>query len=466
MLEDGSVLISTGELLHPGEVRLAPGETLETPVAHAAYSAKGLAGLSRATHAHVRRSSVEWPQAATGRPVTLNTWEGNYFDHDVPRLMRQADAAASLGIERFLLDDGWMKARDHERAGLGDWQTDRRKYPDGLGPLIAHVRELGMQFGLWVEPEMVNPDSDLYRTFPAGVLHTQGRPLLTGRRQLVLDLGRAEIADRIFADLDVLLRDHPISALKWDMNRDLIAAGDAEGRPAYRRHVLATWGLMDRLRRAHPSVEIESCASGGGRADYGVLARTHRVWASDCTDALERLSIQRGLGRLLPPELIGAHVSASPNHQTGRVHTIGFRAAVALFCHLGVELNPLSLSEDERLELAGWIALHKRLRPLLHDGLHQAGPDVDGRSVRGVVARNGERAAFLVAQERMPIRRVPAPQCFPGLIGDARYRVTAPAPQRTTVSPLVLSGGFLEAGGVCLPVMEPETALVLEVERV
>ena len=465
-LEDGSLLISSGELLHPGEVILRAGESYETPVAHAAYSSAGLSGISRATHAHVRGAVVAWPEAAPARPVTLNTWEGNYFDHDVERLMRQADAAQRLGIERFLLDDGWMKARDHDRAGLGDWQADRRKYPDGLGPLIAHVRGLGLQFGLWVEPEMVNPDSDLHRAFPDAVLHTRGRKLTTARRQLVLDLGRDEIAERIFRDLDLLLTEHPIAALKWDMNRDLIAAGGADGRPSYRRHVLATWALMDRLRQAHPSVEIESCSSGGARADYGVLARTHRVWASDCTDALERLSIQRGLSRLLPPELIGAHVSASPNHQTGRRHRLGFRAAVAMFFHLGVELDPLGLSDEEFGELAAWIALHKRLRPLLHGGVHQAGPAIDGRSLRGVVDRDASRGVFLVAQESMPTRRLPAPQRVPGLDRASRYRVTAPGPQVTGIETTVISGGLLGSAGLCLPVMEPESAVVLEFERV
>ena len=465
LLEDGSILIATGELLHPGEMRLPPGESVATPVAYAAYSAEGLAGISRATHAHVRDAIVHWPEDAAERPVTLNTWEGNYFDHDVPRLMRQADAAAQLGIERFLLDDGWMKARDHDRAGLGDWQTDPRKYPEGLGPLIAHVRGLGMQFGLWVEPEMVNPDSDFHRAFPHAVLHTEGRQLLTARRQLVLDLGREEIAERIFGDLDALLGQYRISALKWDMNRDLIAASGVDGRPAYRKHVLATWALIDRLRRAHPSVEIESCASGGGRADYGMLARTHRVWASDCTDALERLSIQRGLSRLLPPELIGAHVSASPNHQTGRRHTLGFRSAVALFYHFGVELNLLDLSAEEASELGEWIGLHKRLRPLLHHGVHEAVAAIDGRSLRGVVGADRAHGVFLLAQETMPIRRVPAPQRFAGLDPDTHYRLTVPRPQRTGIEPMVLAGGFLMSSGICLPVMEPESAIVLELRR-
>jgi alpha-galactosidase len=466
VLEDGALLISTGELLQAGEVRLAPGERLQTPVAHAGFSSEGLSGLSRALHAHVRADVVSWPEAEAARPVTLNTWEGNYFDHDLDRLKRQADAAQRLGIERFLLDDGWMRGRDHERAGLGDWSAEPRKYPDGLGPLISHVRVLGMQFGLWVEPEMVNPDSDLFRAFPDAVLRTEGRRLVEGRRQLVLDLGREEIAARIFDDLDALLRAHPIAALKWDMNRDLIAASGRDGAAAYRRHVQAAWGLIDRLRAAHPSVEIESCASGGGRADYGVLARTHRVWASDCTDALERLSIQRGLSRWLPPELMGAHVSASPNHQTGRLHTIGFRAAVALFFHFGVEMDPLTLTSAETEALGGWITLHKRLRPLLHGGLHQGAMTSDGRSLRGVVSADRAQAAYLVAQEIAAVRRMPSPARLPGLDAEALYRVALPAPQEEVFAGGVFSGAVLSVCGLCLPVMQPETAMVLELTRV
>ncbi len=476
-LEDGRVLLATGEWLHPGEVVLAPGEAYETPTAYAALSPDGLGGLSRRFHDGVRRQVLRWPGGAMRpRPVTLNTWEGNYFAHDHDRLLAQAEAAAALGIERFVLDDGWMAGRDDERAGLGDWRPDAAKYPHGLGPLIEAVTGLGMAFGLWVEPEMVNPDSDLARAHPEAVLRIEGRPAHLSRHQLILDLTRPEIAERIFSQLDGLLRAHPISYLKWDMNRDFVAAGDADGRPAYRRHLLATYALLDRLLAAHPGLEIESCASGGGRPDLGMLRRTHRVWTSDCTDALERLSIQRGFSRLLPPELMGAHVAASPNHQTGRRHTLGFRAAVALFGHLGVELDPTRLDDGERAELAGWIALHKRLRPLLHGGLHQARPACAGRSLRGVVAPDLRHAAFLVAQEHTDASRAP-PLAIPGLDASLRYRLQAPPPQRIEArlstaqrrlfdDGLVLPGALLGAAGIALPEMQPETALLLELTAV
>ena len=472
-LEDGRIMVATGEWLHPGEVRLEAGESLETPIAYASVSPDGLSGVSRHLHEGVRRHVLRWPGGAMRpRPVTLNTWEGNYFDHVHDRLLAQARAAAALGIERFVLDDGWMAGRDNARAGLGDWRADPRKYPEGLGPLIQAVTGLGLEFGLWVEPEMVNPDSDRYRAHPEAVLRVAGRPQHTSRHQLIVDLTRPEIAGEIFAQLTALLSAHPISYLKWDMNRDFVAAGDAAGRPAYRAHLLATYALLARLSEAHPDVEIESCASGGARADYGMLRHTQRIWTSDCTDALERLRIQRGFSRFLPPELMGAHVAASPNHQTGRRHTLDFRAAVALFGHMGVELDPTLLDADETAALAQWIGLHKRLRPLLHAGHPLAAPIVAGRSMRGVVAGDRRHAALLVAQERTDAWRAP-PLAIPGLDPLQHYRLRVPAPQRPQgrlsasqralfEDGLVLPGALLGLVGIALPEMPPESALVLE----
>ncbi len=473
-LADGSLLVLAGELLMPGEVTLAPGESLSTPSLYAAWSDAGLAGLSRAFHAYARRHLLTLPGAV--RPVTLNTWEGTYFDHDQARLMAQATAAAAIGIERFVLDDGWMPGRIGPRAGLGDWTPDPAKYPDGLGPLARHVTGLGMQFGLWVEPEMANPDSAALRDHPEAALAVAGRPQRLSRHQLVLDLAQPAVWARVHAALDTLLRELPIAYLKWDMNRDLITAGAPDGRPAYHAQVVATYALMDRLRSDYPDVEIESCASGGGRADWGVLARTQRVWTSDCTDALERLRIQRGASRVLPPEIMGAHISASPNHQTGRRHTLAFRAAVALFGHLGVELDPLALAAEEHAELAGWIALHKRLRPLLHAGRHVAADTLDGRALSGVVAADSARAAYLVAQQAAPMRAYPAPLLLPGLDAAAQYRITVPAPQQPVAElsathrtlfadGLVLPGGILGQAGFSPPPLWPETATVLELVR-
>ncbi len=471
-LGDGSLLVVAGELLMPGEVELVPGESLATPTLYAGWSDAGMAGLSRSFHAYARAPLLQMP--ATPRPVTLNTWEGTYFAHDEARLIREATAASALGIERFVLDDGWMVARDHDHAGLGDWIVDLAKYPNGLEPLARHVTALGMQFGLWVEPEMANPDSAALREHPEAALSVAGREQRLSRRQLVLDLADPAVWARVYAALDALLRKLPIGYLKWDMNRDLVAAGNAAGRPAHRAQVHATYALMDRLRADHPALEIESCASGGARADWGVLARTQRVWTSDCNDALERLRIQRGAARLLPPEVMGSHVAASPNHQTGRRHTLAFRAAVAMLCHFGVELDPLELTDAELDELGGWIALHKRLRPVLHAGRHVSADAVDGRTLTGVV--DDARAVYLVAQEVAPARAHPAPLRLPGLVPEARYRVRIPAPQRPIAAAsyghralygegVVHAGGTLAHAGFGPPPLRPETALILELTR-
>jgi alpha-galactosidase len=478
VLEDGRRLASLEPLLHPGEVILGEGENFRTPWAHATLTTRGLGEASRRFHAKAR-SLVNWPNnSIRPRPVTLNTWEGNYFQHDVEALKAQASAAASLGIERFVLDDGWFGRRYDDRSSLGDWFVDRRKYPDGLNPLIEHVGNLGMEFGLWVEPEMMNPDSDLFRAHPEWALQVEGRSLDTGRNQLVLDLTREDAFEHIFRALHDLLSSHAIAYLKWDMNRDLLAAGGESGRPAYHRQVEAFYALVDRLRKAHPNIEIESCASGGGRIDFGVLARTHRFWTSDCTDALERVSIQSGFLRLMPPELMGAHVSANPSHQTGRHHGLGFRAAVALLGHFGVELNPLRLSESDASELKAWVTLHKELRPLLHTGEVVQCPIDDGRRLIGVVSHARATAAYIVVQETVRRRRSSPPYRLPGLDPERFYRVTAPSPQRPSGmrcntahkalwgDGLILSGAILSRVGLSLPLLLPESALVMKVDAV
>jgi alpha-galactosidase len=475
--DDGRLLVHAGELFEPGEMILAPGQSYRSPTIYMAR-AQGLADLSAAFHAEVRRSLLRFPRHAEARrPVTFNTWEGNYFAHDVAALKAQADAAAALGVERFVLDDGWFAGRDSDRSGLGDWTVDRRKYPRGLGELADHVTALGMEFGIWLEPEMVNPESALFRAHPEWVLAIEGRDRLLSRHQLVLDLGRAEVTDHLFERISTLLSAHPIRCVKWDMNRDLTHAGGSDGRAAVSRQTRAVYGLIDRIRTAHPEVEIESCASGGGRADYGMLGRTHRVWTSDCTDALARLEIQRGARVFLPPEILGAHVSASPNHQTHRRHALAFRAIVAMAYHFGIELNPLTLGAEETAELRDWIVLHKRLRPMLHAPRGQFHLDpVDGRYAWG--AHSAEKLVLIIAQgpamttEHAPPLRLPA-----ALGGPARWRIARqhPAePDYIRVSAAqcellsgerALAGAQLSATGLPLPALRPDSGVILELDR-
>ncbi len=413
------------------------------------------------------------------RPVTLNTWEGNYFDHQMDSLKAQATAAAELGIERFVLDDGWFGKRDNDTTSLGDWDIDARKYPDGLKPLVDHVTGLGMQFGIWFEPEMVNPVSELYKAHPDWALTIEGRPILESRTQLVLDLTRPEVSDYLFGKIDAVLSNHAVSYIKWDMNRDLTHAAGRDGKAKTAAQTRAVYALMDRIRAAHPNVEIESCASGGGRIDYGALKRTHRVWTSDCTDALERLEIQRGASVFVPPEILGSHISASPNHQTGRRHTLAFRALVAIAYHLGVELNPLELTDEERDELKVYIETYKRLRDLFHaPGASFRMEPLDGRYVWG--AASAEKIVVIVAQGPQMVGEQPAPLRLPEQItqfgGQWRIKTVLPAePQFIRISEgqkALLSGAVTFAlssaglSGLPLPMLTPESALLLELEPI
>ena len=468
-LDDGRRLVHLGELFEPGEMRLSPGETYRSPTA---YFASDVAAL-RARIA----SEMKWPRGApTSRPVTLNTWEGVYFAHRLPQLMAQATAAAELGIERFVLDDGWFGHRDSDASSLGDWTIDPGKYPEGLKPLADHVRSLGMQFGLWFEPEMVSPDSDLYRSHPEWVLAVEGRRAPLSRKQLVLDLTQREAADRIFADMNRVLAATPVDYIKWDMNRDLAPGSNASGRARTAEQTRAVYALMDRIRAAYPHLEIETCASGGGRADYGALQRTHRIWTSDCTDPLARLEIQRGARLFFPPRILGAHISASPNHQTHRETSLDFRALVALAYHLGVELDPLRLDDEERSSLKAWITLHKRLRPILHGDRAFHLEPFDGRFVWG--GADADRLVLIVAQgpqmmnEQAPPLRVPAEfvalgdwkieRCFP----ERPEFVRLVEPQRRMLDgEIVFSAPTLTSSGLPLPMLRPMSGFVLELKR-
>ncbi|MBU2329152.1 MAG: alpha-galactosidase, partial [Alphaproteobacteria bacterium] len=471
--DDGQRLVHLGELFEPGEIILAPGESYDSPIAYAGADTEDF-------HAFVREELITWPGGKmTPRPVTLNTWEGNYFDHQMDSLKAQATAAAELGIERFVLDDGWFGRRDDDTTSLGDWDIDARKYPDGLKPLVDHVTGLGMQFGIWFEPEMVNPVSDLYKAHPDWALTIEGRPVLESRTQLVLDLTRAEVSDYLFGKIDAVLSQHAVSYIKWDMNRDLTHAGGRDGKAKIAAQTRAVYALMDRIRAAHPAVEIESCASGGGRIDYGVLARTHRVWTSDCTDALERLEIQRGASVFVPPEILGSHISASPNHQTGRRHTLAFRALVAMGYHLGVELNPLDLTDEERAELKVYIERYKQLRHLFHaPGAGFRMEPIDGRYVWG--AASAEKIVLVVAQGPQMVGEQPAPLRLPEQVtqfgGQWRIKSVLPAePQFIRISEgqkALLSGAVTFAlssaglAGLPLPMLTPESALLLELEAI
>ena len=437
-LDDGRWQAQLGEWLAPGEVSLAQGESIQTPDVVSVYSRCGLNGAMQTFHAEVR-ARLAWPaESMRPRPIHLNTWEALYFDHQAPALDALVDAAASIGVERFVLDDGWFVGRYSDRAALGDWIPDPDKYPQGLAPLIERVRQRGMEFGLWVEPEMINPDSALFRQHPDWALQIAGRPMQTWRNQLVLDLSRAEVREYLFECLNAVLRSGPIAYLKWDMNRDLTQAGRSDGSPAYRSNVLALRNLMEKIRKAHPSLEIETCASGGGRADLGMLAHAVRIWTSDSNDAVSRVSIQRGLMLFMPPEIMGAHVGPSPVHTTGRTQSMPFAAGVALPFHMGLELDVRQLNETDRQVLAQWLDLHKQLRGTLHGGRVWLGESSQGLTWQLHQAPDSDALHWVLVVQRLePMdRRFDSPIRLPipheGLV---RLRRIDPTPQEPLQGP-------------------------------
>lgn len=470
----GYAVIGGGELLLPGEGRLEPQGSYSTPWIYGSYGV-GLDQLSTRFHEYLRARPSH---PTTDRPVVLNTWEAVYFDLDLDKLKALADAAAEVGAERFVLDDGWFRGRRDDHAGLGDWYVDEGIWPKGLHPLVDHVTGLGLQFGLWVEPEMVNPDSDLAREHPDWILATGNRMPPTARHQQGLNLGIPAAYDYILERLDAILNEHDISYLKWDHNRDFVDGGNQQtGTAGIHAQTLALYRLLDELKRRHPGLEIESCSSGGARVDLGVLERTDRVWGSDSNDALERQKIQRYTQLLLPPELIGCHVGPPKAHTTGRTQTLAFRATTALFGHFGIEWDISAASAEEREELAGWVTLHKELRPLLHTGrVVRADRGPEDFLLHGVVAQDGSRAVFGAVQLTQSITSDQGRVRLPGLDATRTYRVTkvqTPGAQPRNNAPWWVDGGHVELNGAALanvgvqvPAQWPENAILLDVQAI
>ncbi len=474
-LNSGDTLIGAGEILQAGEVILGPGESMSTPWVYATYSNAGIDGASDRLHAWLRRRP-EHPQRP--RPILLNSWEAVFFDHSFERLAALADAAAEIGVERFVVDDGWFGSRRTDTSGLGDWYVSPDVWPEGLGPIADHVRARGMEFGLWFEPEMVNLDSDVAREHPEWVLGAAGRMPPPRRHQQVLDVANPDAYAYLLERISTLVQDVGIAYIKWDHNRDVAdpvhRGGPRAGLPAMRALVLAAYRLMAELKERHPGLEIESCSSGGSRIDFGVLAHTDRVWPSDCIDPLERVRIVQGVATLLPLELIGAHVASGRSHTTGRTHDLSFRLAVAAFGHTGFEWDLTATRADERRQLARYVAFVKSIRDLLRTGLvvRVDRPADPGLALYGVVSPDRSEALFNAVRVAASPREGAAPLRFRGLDPALRYRVErVELPGSTPAAPVggesvTASGRQLQVAGMRAPELRPEQAALYHLRAV
>ncbi|KZB88692.1 alpha-galactosidase [Amycolatopsis regifaucium] len=419
-------LTVTGGFGQDGVVhRLAPRDTLTTPVFAGLYSEGGFGAASRAWHAYTLGHVL--PRPGELRPVLYNSWEATGFDVTEAGQRALAEKAAALGVELFVMDDGWFGARSDDRAGLGDWSVNHDKFPDGLKPLIDEVRRLGMKFGIWVEPEMVNPDSALYRERPDWVLHHPHRTRSELRNQLVLNFARPDVAEWAFGWLDALVGEHGIDFLKWDMNRPFTEAGwPAESAPdrLWVEHTRAVYAIMDRLRAGHPGLRIEACSGGGGRIDFGVMARTDQVWTSDNTDALDRLVIQHGYGQVYPTRAMSAWVTDDPNFVTQRSTPLRFRFHVAMAGVLGIGGDIVKWPDEALAYAREQIALYKEIRPVVQHGrlYRLVPPSTDGVSALQYVAADGGRAVVFVFRQAAHFHAPERPVRLDGLDSAGRYR--------------------------------------------
>ncbi|MGF1901959.1 alpha-galactosidase [Aliivibrio sifiae] len=471
---DGRRFVQAGELLFSGECILGANETYQSPWLYGCYSSNGLNGISDRFHHYVREHIISFPTDKP-RPVHLNTWEGIYFDHKPEYIMQMASEAADMGVERFIIDDGWFIGRHDDKAALGDWYLDEDKYSNGLEPVIAHVNEKGMEFGLWVEPEMVSKESNLYRNHPDWMLGLESYHQPSGRWQYVLDLQNTECFQYLFDRINDLLTRYNITYLKWDMNRELVQPGH-NGRPAVHGQTKALYALVDKLLAQHPSVEIESCSSGGGRIDFEILKRTHRFWASDCNDALERQTIQRGMSYFFPPEVMGAHIGPAECHSTNRQHHINMRGVTALGGHMGVELDPVKESAEEKAAFSHYIALHKKYRHLLHSG-RSFRMDVADKNQYVYGVQDEDETIVTVCQLAMPSYALPSPLRITCVDADAKYAVTLIEMPKASFQlmkqapkwldqTLTLTGNNLQEIGLILPILDPESALIVSLKKI
>jgi alpha-galactosidase len=430
---------------------LQPGESLELPLVALLYSAGGFGGTSRGWHDYQRSHVLRSPGS---RPVLYNSWEATYFDVTLAGQSALAERAARIGCELFVVDDGWFRGRHDDHAGLGDWTPDRAKLPGGLNPLISRVHELGMQFGLWVEPEMVNPDSDLYRAHPDWVYHFPTRPRTEARNQLMLNLARDDVREFVWSTLDALLREHDIAFIKWDFNRPVTEPGwpDAPHGNAQRLwvdHVRNLYGILDQLRADHPTVAFEACSGGGGRIDLGMIGRTDQVWISDNTDPFDRISLQNGYSQAYPVQTMVSWVAASPSHFNARVAPLSYRFHVSMSGVLGIGDNLTAWSEEELTEAATLVAAYKEWRDVVCAGDLYRLATVPAENLLAAVeyvAKDQRRAVVFAFGHAREFRRRSVRVRLAGLDPELSYRVDG-VPD---ADPALWSGRLLAGSGLDL----------------
>lgn len=429
---------------------LASGASFDTPACILAFSPDGLNGLSATLHRFVRNVLLPPVWRDRDRPIVLNTWEAHYFGVNAENVAELARHGAGVGAELLVLDDGWYRGRNDDTSSLGDWVPDREKFPHGLLPVAEAVRREGLGFGIWVEPEMVSPESDLFRAHPEWTLQIPGREATRARNQLVLDLANPAVVDFLTQTFTELLESAPIEYVKWDMNRNMSEPGSTVLPPEQQgevmhRYILGLYRLLDTLTRRFPDVLFEGCAGGGGRFDYGMLAWTPQFWTSDQTDAIERLSIQRGSSLLFPPETMGAHVSAAPNHQLGRMTPPETRAATALVFNYGYELDLSRATSGDRATYRFFSDLYRRNRRLFRTGrfvrlapdgatgtrnVEDAPPAGEGRFAWMVVSPAEEQIVVVYVQTLARANRRGSCIRLRDIPADARYEIRVAGTER------------------------------------
>ena len=419
--------------IHPNGFKwtLGKGESFQTPEMVMVYSEAGLNGMSQAFHKLYRTRLARGIWRDKVRPILINSWEAFYFDFDAPRLLGLADAAADLGMELFVLDDGWFGKRNDGTSSLGDWYPNEEKLKGTLKELAEKINAKGLKFGLWIEPEMTNKDSDLYRAHPDWLLAEQGKRICHSRNQYVLDFSKREVREYIGDMLENLLAEVPVSYIKWDLNRtfsEVFSNGndrEYQGKVCH-KYVLGVYELYERLTSRFPHVLFESCASGGARFDPGMLYYAPQGWTSDDTDAIERLKIQYGTSMVYPISCMGSHVSASPNHQTNRVTPIETRADVAYFGTFGYELDLLKLSEEEKAEVRRQIAFMKEKRELIQKGtFYRLKSPFDGNETAWMIVSEDQKKALVGYYRVMqPVNIGFVRLKLKGLKEDTCYRVS------------------------------------------